>query len=253
MIDDLLGGMLEDVVSAARQLAFLLRYFDNLWVLLILFPLAAVLYIFIDSNRRNIQNAIFWRIAAIVNAALFLPTIVVAFDLVTAFLTTSWDILALFAYMGVASSIIAVGLAIGYWINFKDLPVEEYEPEFADNVYTPPPPIQDPKPISKPYKPSRPKVNAWLVMKSGGKNYQLYRGTTIIGRSSRSDIPIVADPTVSSQHIKIVEENGHYKMVDLGSTNGTWVNGHRVRQPILLDSNDEIRLGDNTYMKFIAS
>ena len=257
--DDL--GILDGIVDAAQQLMFLIRYYNRLWILLILVSIAVAIYIFLDSNRRNIENAVFWRVAAIVNVALFIPTVVVAFDLMSAFLSTDWDILALFAYMGVASSIIAVGLGIGYWINFRELTRFDPEPEYDANVYTPPPPspqpMQRPAPAPQqpraPYKSPKPKANAWLVMKSNNKNYQLNRGTTFIGRSSKTDIPILNDPTVSSQHIKITEENGHFKMVDLGSTNGTWVNGYRVRQPILLDINDEIRLGDNTYMKFVAS
>lgn len=257
MFGDDLGGLLDGIVDAANQLAFLFRYFNRLWILLLVVSAAAAIYIFIDTNRRNIKNAVFWRIAAIVNLALFLPTIAVAFDLTSAILTISWDVLALFGYMGIASSIIAVGLAIGYWINFRELSDYDEEPDYQPNVYAPPPPMPQPMPVPQQprrgYKPSKPKANAWLVMRTNGKNYQLNRGTTIIGRSSRSDIPILNDPTVSGQHIKIFEENGHYKMIDLGSTNGTWVNEYRVRQPILLDINDEIRLGDNTFMKFIAS
>ena len=75
----------------------------------------------------------------------------------------------------------------------------------------------------------------------------------MVGRSASNDIAVIDDPTVSGQHIKITEENGHFTLVDLASTNGTWVNGHRVRQPVLLDTNDEIKLGDNTVFKFVAS
>lgn len=257
--DDL--GLLDGIFEAAQQLVFFSRYYGRLWIPLILVSIAAAIYIFVDSNRRNIKNAVFWRVAAVVNVALFIPTIIVAFDFMSAVLGGNWDILALFAYMGIASSIIALGLSIGYWINFRELARFEPEPEYGENVYTPPPPtpqpMRQPAPAPQqpraPYKSPKPKANAWLVMKSNNKNYQLNRGTTFIGRSSKTDIPILNDATVSSQHIKITEENGHYKMVDLGSTNGTWVNGYRVRQPILLDINDEIRLGDNTYMKFVAS
>ena len=246
---DILAGLFQEAM-------FLLRYFNNLWILLIIISVVVAIYIFVDSNRRDIRAATFWRIAAVVNVALFMPTVIVAFDLLTAALTIDWSILALFAYMGVASSIIAVGLGIGYWINFRELHYEA-APVYDPNVLTPPPPVYAPAPQpAQPraaYKPSKPKANAWLVMKSSSKSYQLNQGTTTVGRSTNSDIPILNDPTVSGQHIKIVEEHGHYKMIDLGSTNGTWVNNYRVHQPVLLDINDEIRLGDNTYMKFVAS
>ena len=256
MLDNTLEGILDGFIGAAKQLAFLIRYYDKLWILLILLSIATAIYIFVDSNRRNLHNIVFWRVAAIVNLALFIPTIVVAFDFLSAVLSTSLDVLALFAYLGVASSVIAVGLAVGYWISYRELAVNDHVKDDDFQIVSPPPPPPH-RPIVKPqrasYKPPKPKANAWMIMKSNGKSYQLNRDTTVIGRSSRSDIPILDDPTVSGQHIKIINDNGHFKMIDLGSLNGTWVNGYRVRQPILLDINDEIRLGDNTYMKFIAS
>ena len=261
------------------------------WLVFFLVILIVAIYIFYDSSRRNLRNVAFWRIAAIVALIFILPTILFRFTVnlsdVTGYFeiqeiidhletyqdVQDWRVLVeeykqfqlenyplltgyfeFIVYLGVLAGIGALGLAIGYWITYKD--DTEPIPDVSEDVHVYVPPSSQPEaPISGygGYKPSKPKANAWLITRSDGKNYQLNKGTTIIGRSSKCDIPIINDRTVSNQHIKIIEENGHYKLVDLGSTNGTWVNGNRVRQPMMLDQNDEIRLGDNTYMKFMAS
>jgi len=72
-------------------------------------------------------------------------------------------------------------------------------------------------------------------------------GTSRIGRSDQSEI-VISDPSVSRAHA-IVEIDGDEAVVrDLGSTNGTFVNGRRVRAQALHDG-DELRFG-NTLMRF---
>jgi len=261
------------------------------WLAFFLVILIVAFYIYYDSSRRNLQNIPFWRIAAVVALILILPTILFRFTVNLSDVTEYFEIQEIIdilveyqevqdwrlqveiyeqvqlenyplltgyfeyiAYLGVLAGIGALALAIGYWITFKD--GAERLPDVSDDihVYVPPSPQPaQPMPSSGGYKPSKPKTNAWLITKSDGKSHQLSKGTTTIGRSSKCDIPIISDRTVSSQHLKIIEQHGHFKLVDLGSTNGTWINGNRVRQPMMLDLNDEIRLGDNTYMKFMAS
>jgi len=62
-----------------------------------------------------------------------------------------------------------------------------------------------------------------------------------IGRSPDSDI-VLSDPNVSRQHAEIRPEGGGYVLCDLGSTNGTRVNGSVVTQR-RLDDGDEIGVG----------
>lgn len=74
-------------------------------------------------------------------------------------------------------------------------------------------------------------------------------GTSRVGRSDRSEI-VLSDPSVSRAHA-IVEVSGDEAVVrDLGSTNGTFVNGRRVTTQALHDG-DELRFG-NTRLKFEA-
>lgn len=94
------------------------------------------------------------------------------------------------------------------------------------------------------------KISAWLVCRDG-KNFQLNAGETTIGRASSNDIQF-SNPRISKQHAKIIAQHGSYHIVDRGSTNGTWVNGRRVKNPIELHTEDVIRFGDSYEVQFAA-
>lgn len=111
------------------------------------------------------------------------------------------------------------------------------------------PPIAVPVPVSV-REGKKKKISAWLVSREG-RNYQLRSGETTIGRSSDNDIQL-SNPKISKHHAKIIEVNNHFKLMDLGSTNGTWLNGKLVRQPVALQSEDEIRFGDSFKVQFVA-
>lgn len=72
-------------------------------------------------------------------------------------------------------------------------------------------------------------------------------GTVRIGRSDESEIVLV-DPSVSRAHAIVEIAAGMAQVRDLDSTNGTFVNGRRVRIEMLRDG-DELRFG-NTKMRF---
>jgi pSer/pThr/pTyr-binding forkhead associated (FHA) protein len=87
---------------------------------------------------------------------------------------------------------------------------------------------------------------ACLVFQAGpnaGRRYKLGEGDYIIGR--RSDCQIfVPDMRVSRQHARIRRENQEWAIEDLGSNNGTYVNGQRVQSGVLHDQ-DEIVIANN--------
>jgi phosphoserine phosphatase RsbU/P len=64
-----------------------------------------------------------------------------------------------------------------------------------------------------------------------------------IGRSSRNDI-CIGDPFASRLHAELRLENERILLVDNGSANGTFLNGHRVTTPTLLDVGDVVRIGE---------
>ena len=81
-----------------------------------------------------------------------------------------------------------------------------------------------------------------------GKEHPSQPGTTI-GREG-CDINI-ADPEVSRRHATIREEGGQVSIEDLGSTNGTYVNGERITGLRALRAGDEVRFG-NTVWRLVA-
>jgi serine phosphatase RsbU (regulator of sigma subunit)/pSer/pThr/pTyr-binding forkhead associated (FHA) protein len=89
-------------------------------------------------------------------------------------------------------------------------------------------------------------MNPHLVFVAGpnsGRRYKLGDGEYIIGR--RSDCQIfVPDMRVSRQHAKITQDSGRWCLEDLGSNNGTFVNGSRV-QTAELRHDDEIQIAQN--------
>ncbi len=85
---------------------------------------------------------------------------------------------------------------------------------------------------------------------SDSREYQLDNQTVTIG-SHRSNDVVVDDITVSRRHATITHKRGRFELADLGSTNGTFVNGRRVRVPIALTRGDEINFGAARYA-FVA-
>ena len=80
---------------------------------------------------------------------------------------------------------------------------------------------------------------------SGAASSGLPATTLRIGREPDNDI-VVSDLSVSSHHAELRKVAGAYRIVDLGSTNGTFVNEQRVTAALLSDG-DMVGLGDSTF------
>ncbi|HSK04790.1 MAG TPA: SpoIIE family protein phosphatase [Kofleriaceae bacterium] len=77
-----------------------------------------------------------------------------------------------------------------------------------------------------------------------GRRYKLADGEYVIGR--RSDCQIfVPDMRVSRQHARLWKEGDGWTLEDLGSNNGTFVNGVKVQQGTVLRHDDEIMIANN--------
>jgi len=83
-----------------------------------------------------------------------------------------------------------------------------------------------------------------------GRSYELSEGENIIGRSA-SNVPL-SDGTVSRRHANIISRNGVCMLEDLGSANGTYLNGVRLTRPSSLKRGDQIRVG-STLLVFGAA
>lgn len=83
---------------------------------------------------------------------------------------------------------------------------------------------------------------ALLVDPHTGHEFNLCRFATSIGRSIASDI-VLLDRSVSRQHSVVYCIRGKFYVEDIGSTNGTMVNGAVIEGRVELQPGDEIRLG----------
>src|SRR5438045_1873816 len=93
--------------------------------------------------------------------------------------------------------------------------------------------------------PSRPR--AWLISASGamaGTRYPLTDSSTKIGRAPANDIVLDGPDcaTVSQSHLEITREGDRFRVRDLESTNGTWLDGERITQAEVA-AGKTIRLG----------
>ena len=85
---------------------------------------------------------------------------------------------------------------------------------------------------------------AMLVIKRGpsaGTRFVITKDVTTVGRHPESDI-FLDDITVSRRHAEIKRSEGGFRMTDMGSLNGTYVNKLRVEEADL-SSGDEIQIG----------
>jgi len=93
----------------------------------------------------------------------------------------------------------------------------------------------------------------FLIMRSGptpGSKIAIAAPTMVIGREISNDIPIV-EPEVSRKHARLIQQDDGFMLEDLGSTNGTFINGVRISSPQLLKAGDLITLGDSVSLLFI--
>ncbi len=90
-----------------------------------------------------------------------------------------------------------------------------------------------------------PTATAFLVGLSGrhaGKLFRIKEGESFLGRSSNALVTL-DEKAVSHQHAQLIFRSGQCVLLDLGSTNGTFVNDRRVTEPVELHAGDVIRLG----------
>jgi FHA domain len=78
-----------------------------------------------------------------------------------------------------------------------------------------------------------------------GTTFDVGEGATF-GRSNGADIR-VDDPFASSAHARIFDRGGFMYIEDMGSTNGTYLNGRQLKTEERLSMGDTIRIGDSEY------
>jgi len=103
-----------------------------------------------------------------------------------------------------------------------------------------------PAPPPPPAKPSVPQALAKFLVRTGSlKGQRLYVKVPIvnIGRADYNDL-VIPDDSVSSQHAKLTRREGVWILTDLGSTNGTLVDGEKVAEDVPIAPGAFVRFGD---------
>ena len=81
-----------------------------------------------------------------------------------------------------------------------------------------------------------------VIDKSGeATDFEVPRDEVIVGRTA--DV-VLEGGNVSKRHAKIVQKDGRFVVLDLKSTNGTYVGGKRIAAPVVLKPNEEVAIGD---------
>jgi FHA domain len=87
-----------------------------------------------------------------------------------------------------------------------------------------------------------------VVVKSAdlqdGEGFELNSAQLTIGRGNQNDIPIATDEFASARHARFEPRQDGVWVQDLGSTNGTFLNGTRLDRPRRLANGDIVRVGE---------
>ena len=86
----------------------------------------------------------------------------------------------------------------------------------------------------------------------GTRLVELTNDRSSLGRATTNDVVVLLDPTVSRLHAVIERYPTGFCVRDLGSANGTFVNGEPVRGETRLQTGDELRLGNSRLTFFVV-
>jgi len=116
----------------------------------------------------------------------------------------------------------------------------------ATPAATAPPQAPVPSPVrTAPQRQSITRAPSRLVVTAGkmaGTSLPLGRSAIVIGRAPSCTL-VVDDDYVSSRHARVFPENDQWYVEDLGSTNGTLLNGERISEPQPFAPGMQVRLG----------
>lgn len=96
------------------------------------------------------------------------------------------------------------------------------------------------------------RLSASLMVLTGqdiGKMFRIQKRETSLGRSSESDVQL-DDESISRHHAKLVKSDEAVELIDLGSKNGTLLNGQRVTGRVTLRNGDKLQLGSVIVLKY---
>lgn len=261
------------------QLQLLLWWYD--WGVLagLIVTLAVAFWIFYDSRQKP-HEAMAWRLLSGVGVLLVLPSLYAKYttvsnlinalqtgDILTAFAGlinayTNLPILTYLGILGVVAGIVAVVGYLAYGRHSSAVPptirapippttpvTSPPLPASAQTVPAPQPFIAEPVLQKTRIQGTQLPALAWVAVERGshqGARQDMRQDRPLaVGRDGQQCELVLDDPEISSQHALIKYEQGRFVVYDMASTNGTFVNGHRVQRQSLMDG-DRIRIGGTT-------
>lgn len=72
------------------------------------------------------------------------------------------------------------------------------------------------------------------------------RDSVVIGRGTECDV-VIKDLKASRKHCQLTRKTDGFLLEDLGSRNGTLVNGNKITEPVLLKANQTFQIGDTMF------
>ena len=95
---------------------------------------------------------------------------------------------------------------------------------------------------------AKPKTGALVAVRSPalseGERFELNAKAITLGRGSPNDIRLEGDEFASAHHARVEPRRDGVWIEDIGSTNGTYVNGTRLDRPQRLTAGDVVRVGE---------
>jgi len=83
-----------------------------------------------------------------------------------------------------------------------------------------------------------------------GKSFELTDAEVTVGRAPGCAV-LIDDPTVSSLHARLSHQAGRVVVDDLGSRNGTLLNGRKLKSPTALSPGDRLGIGPNVELEVL--
>ena len=107
-------------------------------------------------------------------------------------------------------------------------------------------PIHPAAAATTPLTPMSGEMTPRLILEGAGRSFPIDRASTVIGRQAGSGITL-PDTQASRQHARIDVRSGQLTVTDLGSANGTRVNGAPINAPTTLRDGDQLQIGTSLF------
>jgi pSer/pThr/pTyr-binding forkhead associated (FHA) protein len=113
-------------------------------------------------------------------------------------------------------------------------------------------PLVHPAAATTPLAPMGGETTPRLILESDGRVFPIEQASTVIGRQVGSGITL-PDTQASRQHARIEVRSGQLTITDLGSANGTRVNGTVINAPTILHDGDQLQIGTSLFRVEVRS